>query len=396
MRRIRAYLQSGQATVELAIVGPVLLGLFALTLQGGVVISDQVNLQQDAYEGAQWAMSNRTTATLTGSGSTSITQHVQDQLCGSGKAIGASDAITRICRTGGVTITVTSNAATARSARPSDPLTALGLVDNAEAAVPACPNGGVNPWSLAVTQSGGVVTATMTGPNGTGSPSGSAATPVVTLVAMGLPTNTSGTPLWNPPVIGTSAQLAVQGSYNMKVTGVDQCGGQEAQGPRPISSGGSPATTVGIGTPVPHVDGVTPSCIHGATTLTINGQGFASGATVAFDYGFGAATFASTFISSTQITVSVPAPSTSDTDNVVVTNPGGTKAKLYNAVLNSPIAACPAGTGNVSGSSTPCNAAGGSGGGLEYTVKISWTETLIIPWITSGVGLSATERSFCQ
>jgi hypothetical protein len=29
-------------------------------------------------------------------------------------------------------------------------------------------------------------------------------------------------------------------------------------------------------------------------------------------------------------------------------------------------------------------------------VKISWTETLIIPWITSGVGLSATERSFCQ
>ena len=391
IRRIRHRLQSGQATLEMAFVGPILVGLFALTLQGGLVISDQVNIQQYAYDGAQWATSNRATATLTGSGSTSITQHVQDQICGAGKSIGASDAITRICRTGGLNITVAADNATAMRSGPRDWLAASGLVENAEAAAATCPVGGVNPWSLAVSQSAGVVTATMTGPNGSGSPSGAAATPVVTLVALGLPHSTNGTPLWNPPVIGTSSTLSIGGSFNLKVTAVDQCGGQEAQGPRPISSG-TGAGSLGTGAATPHVDGVTPACVHTATQLTINGQGFVAGATVMFDLG-GTATIIST--TATQIVVSVPAPGSADTDNLVVTNPSGAKAKLYNAVLNSPVAACPAiiATNNsLAGTTNPCPAGGAA---HEYTVTISWTETLIIPWITSGILLSSTEHSFC-
>ncbi|MEA2645162.1 MAG: TadE-like protein [Chloroflexota bacterium] len=75
----------GQALTEFALLAPVLLGFLALTLQGGIVISDQVNLEHYAYEGAQWAVANRTAAT-----SGTISGHIQDQLCGSGVAIGSS------------------------------------------------------------------------------------------------------------------------------------------------------------------------------------------------------------------------------------------------------------------------------------------------------------------
>jgi hypothetical protein len=185
------------------------------------------------------------------------------------------------------------------------------------------------------------------------------------------------------------------GTYNLKVSGTDQCGGQPANGPKTVSigtsSGAAPVDSV------PHIDGVTPSCLQIGvpSTLTINGQNFASGATVKFD--LSGVSYPTTFISSRQVTVAVTA-TTADTDNVVLTNPDGTQAKLFSAVLNA--VSCPGGTGNISGSSTACSAGAAAGyavgNGVEYTVKISWNEHLIIPWITDTVGLSATEHSFCQ
>jgi hypothetical protein len=403
IRRIRLCLELGQATVELAIIGPVLVGLFALTLQGGLVISDQVNLQHFAYEGAQWAVNNRTTATVT-----TVTNHIQDQICGNGKAIGASDGLTRLCSDGGLSINVSVGAATASTNQGAGWGSALGMVDNAEAAAPTCPR---DAWDLVVTPASGsgaagiTLTAKLTGPAGTGVP-GSTYPPVVDLSTLGMPLATSsGTPLWNPPTVsgsGLTSTMYIQttshtpaGTYNLKVSGTDQCGGQPANGPKTVSigtsSGAAPVDSV------PHIDGVAPSCLQIGvpSTLTINGQNFVSGATVKFD--LSGVSYPTTFISSRQVTVAVTA-TTSDTDNVVLTNPDGTQAKLFSAVLNA--VSCPGGTGNISGSSTACSAGAAAGyavgNGVEYTVKISWNEHLIIPWITDTVGLSATEHSFCQ
>jgi hypothetical protein len=405
IRGIRSCLQSGQATVELAVIGPLLVGLFALTLQGGLVISDQVNLQHFAYEGAQWAVTNRTTATVA-----SVTSHIQDQICGNGKAVGASDGLTRLCSDGGLSINVSVGAATASTQERAGWGSALGLVD-AQAAVPTCPRDG---WDLVVTPASGngaagvTITAKLTGPAGTGVP-GSTYPPVVDLSTLGMPLGTSaGTPLWNPPTLsgsGVTSTMYIQttshtpaGTYNLKVTGTDQCGGQPANGPKTVSIGTSSGAAPVVDS-VPHIDGVTPSCVRLGvpTTLTINGQNFVSGATVAFD--LSGVSYPTTFISARQVTVAVTA-TTADTDNIVLTNPNppGTQAKIFGAVVNA--ASCPGGTGNIAGSSTACSAGATAGyavgNGVEYMVTIAWNEHLIIPWITSTVGLSATEHAFCQ
>ena len=66
--------------MELALLMPFIVGLIVLTLQGGILTSDQVHLEHFAYEGALWAAANPSTASADPGGAPgtgSIAQHHQ-------------------------------------------------------------------------------------------------------------------------------------------------------------------------------------------------------------------------------------------------------------------------------------------------------------------------------
>lgn len=390
IKRIRGSMQRGQALTELALLLPVLAGFFALTLQGGVVLSDQVNLEHYAYEGGQWGVANRTTATTT-----DIENHIKTQMCGSGKSIGASDALTRFCRAGSLSITVTTGTISAEAPL----LNRLGVVRDALATT--CQSWTLGAADITVAQGASAnISASI-------SASGSGTAPVVTLSAGGLPSSLSnGTPVWNPPAttgtsvlnIAPSIHTDVKNYYTVTVRGVDQCGvTNEKEVHVNVTSGGGPGT-VTIAVPV-HIDGLLTVCIPigSGSTFTIKGAGFVSGATVTIGNGASAVTGTTSVSGSTSMAVTVPAPSAAGVYDVTVTNPDGTSTTLFNAitVATTCTVANPDPNG-VSGSSTTCAANGGSSSPLAYRVVITWNEQLLVPWLVSSFGMNATQRAFCQ
>lgn len=410
MRRLRGGMQQGQSLTEMALLVPVLAGFFALTLQGGLVISDQVNLQHYAYEGAQWAVANRTTATA-GAGGT-IAQHIQAQMCGtsagSPNPINTSSAVSRYCRDNTLSISVsTANTTAARG-----PGFQLGPwpVD-AEAAACQQWDLGASPSSsqsspISVAQGSSVdITASMTGVTGSGS------SPVATLSLAGVPTMptylSNGTPQFNPPTIGSGGSSKINiapsinttlGTYHLQVDGIDQCGGTPVSGGHDVwvnvTDGGGPGT---LSLPLNlHLDGVFPLCIPvgSPSSLTLHGVSFSAGASVVIGAGSSALTGTVTSNTSTQLGVTIPSPPTAGIFDATVTNGDGTSYTLANAVTVA--ASCPSpSAGTTSSANTAC-AAGAAGVATEYTVTITWTEKLIIPWISSNLGMTASQRAFCQ
>jgi hypothetical protein len=409
MRRIRATTQKGQALSEMAMLLPVVVGLFALTLQGGLVIDDQVNIQHAAYEGAQWAVGNRTTASAS-----AVQNHIYEQLCGldsSGtlKATGSSDALTRYCRDTSLTVTVSTTAATAQKPAARDPLFGPFVV-NAMATtcqqwdlnVTTSPSG--TPINLSTGQSA-TITVAMVGPNGAPNPTGSGSAPVVAVSAGPLPSGLSnGTPFMNPPTIstGNTSRITITpgnhtspGTYDVMIGGSDQCGNDPTSSTpqkdvKIVISGGSGPATPGFANIGLH--GLLPLCVPIGGALTINGQGL-SGATITV--GGQPAQIIST--GDNQIVVTVPTivlPSGQSSTKVSITaTTANGSSSLANAVTVGTCASTP--SPPAADAATPCFL-GGGGGATEYTIQIQWSETLVIPWLTNSLQLTANQRAFCQ
>jgi len=94
-----------------------------------------------------------------------------------------------------------------------------------------------------------------------------------------------------------------------------------------------------VGPPNPVINSLSPASVVAGSagfTLTLNGQGFASGATVQF----ASSQLSITFVSSTQITASVPANlvASAGTPLVEVINPGGGVSNLISFTINPPAA----------------------------------------------------------
>lgn len=420
IRPVRAAAQRGQALAELALSVPVLVGLFALTLQGGLVIDDQINLQHAAYEGVQWAVANRTTATTT-----DIQNHIYRQLCGVDSngnvyAVGASAALTRYCSSGGLVVSAATTGATGMLRPAGGPILAPLILD-AEAAT-------CQKWDLAIAvtwPAGGsdanngpvgagqtaTITVTLVGPDGAaGGPSGAGSSPLVTLSAANLPAGlTNGTPFLDPPTVSTAGSTSKMlitpsshtspGTYDIKFGGIDQCGNDPtSSSPEKdvvitITGGSGPANPPASNS---KIHGLLPICVPIGGNVLINGENFVAGSTVTIS-GQSAAV---TSVSGNQLVVVVPSGvlppgQTSGKVSVTVTNPDGTTVSLANAVT---VGNC---TGQVNpqnspGSATPCFLGGAGAGGTEYTVTITWTETLVIPWISRNISLAARMRGFCQ
>lgn len=414
IRSLLSSTQRGQALTELALLLPILCGFMAVTLQGGLVISDQVNLQHAAYEGAQWAIANRTTATV-GSGGT-IVSHIQDQLCGgNGHSYPYASAFFRYCRSGNLGISVTAvDQPTSLNHQGPGVLSRLGVVQDAEAA--SCKSWGLSvPTSITVQQgSSADISVSMTAPSGSGS------APVVTLTAMGLPPNLSnGTPQFNPPTLvsGVTSKLNIAPSsrtlssgspYTVHISGTDQCGGQPGNA-NSSGAGYDVQVTVTDG-PGPHtlslpldlhIDGLFPICLPlgSPQTITVNGANFVAGASFLLGAGSNQVSGTVNVTSSTQMTVTIPAINTSGVLDGTVVNPDGSSYTVANAVTVA--STCPSyGAGsnpaNLSGSSTPCAAGGAGEGGIQYKITITWHEPLLLPWLTNSLLLTASQTAFCQ
>jgi Flp pilus assembly protein TadG len=401
VRRRGALAQRGQSLVEFALAVPVLLGLLGLTLQGGVLISDQIGLAHAANEGAQWAASNPGSATTGDNGT--VATHVYQQLCGQGVAVGQTSATapTRFCTTAAPTVHVTSRTT------PTTMLMPPGSYRNA-ASDKKCQTWdlGASPTSIITTQGAQVqfsVSLTNIGGNNGDSE------PQVTLSAGGIPPGvTPGVPSFNPATIAigdasvlsfTTSTATPPGSYSISVNGTDQCQSGASSGTTTVD-----LTVTGSPVPAPTVSPNLPSIISTSVTsfvqaaggiTTLVGTNFQSGATVAI--GSTPATLV-TFVSSTQLLVTVPPGIPTGSYNITVTNPNGSSATLNNALTITLAAASP----------SPSASAGGGGGGVvvaacaptaggyEFVITISWAEPLFIPWVSRSFTLSASQYATCQ
>jgi Flp pilus assembly protein TadG len=401
MTRHRAVRQAGQSLTELALALPILTGLLALTLQGGVILSDQIGMAHVADEGAQWAAQNPTSATTGDAGT--VARHVYQQLCGQGVATGqtSSTSPTKFCRSSAPVVHVTSRATPTSAVFPS-PTGAVLAANNCKNWDPSASPGTIT------TAQGGQVQFSVSLVNvsgGNGQPD-----PLVALAAGNLPPGlTPGVPAFNPSSISpgstailnfTTSTSTPPGTYSISVTGTDQCNNGAA--------GGGPAVvTLNVtGTPVspPTANPVQPSVIStsvssfvqssgGVTTLI--GTNFASGATVQIG---GTAASLVTFLSSTSLIVTVPPGIPTGTYNITVTNPGGAAATLSNAITISLVAPSP--TASPTASSSPgggvTTACAPGSGNYEYVIQVTWTEPLYIPWLTQALQLTATQYAACQ
>ena len=286
-------MRRGQSTVELALMLPLISLLIAGTLQVGVLISDQIALNQAAYEGGLWAVANPLTATAdSGSTAGTISQHIMDQLCGSAAAPPSSDG-TRYCtHTAGVPdMRVTALSRTSSLAQGPT----LPFVTDAYAANCKKWKLTISPLSATITAGASqAITATLslTGQNGND--------PTVTLYAGGYPTKlVNGNPTFNPPSItasspGNVATLTIAtrtdtppGTYTISISGQDNCGGSPSAGSgsttltvnAPVAPSPTP-TPVPAGTPT--VTAVSPSsvCAGVLSSITVSGTNFVSGDTV--------------------------------------------------------------------------------------------------------------------
>ncbi|HEV3231119.1 MAG TPA: TadE/TadG family type IV pilus assembly protein [Candidatus Dormibacteraeota bacterium] len=401
MRRSR-----GQSTVELALILPFLVGLFTLALQGGQLISDQINLTQAAADGAEWAAINVTTQ-----GDTAIRTHVMDQLCGAGGSPSTpASGATKYCN---ATLTVTVSARTAPTSQ--GPAAAPG--PRATGAVLGAKTG-CKSWNISVTPVAGnpsPVTQSTTlqylvqlnVQNG----GGNLLDPIVSLSGNGFPNNTfPGSPTFNPPSVSsagsastlniTTTQGTTPGTYTVSVSGLDQCNNGPAAGNVQFT-----ITVNGTGPPSPSP--CTPPSIlsvvpitaqNGSITgVTILGSGFGSGSTVSFG---GSAASLVTIVSATQITAVLPA--------------GGLSPGVYTMTVSAPSGQCLVSSNNsLTICSGPCptpGLGGGGGGGstqnpcatsalpnhYQTVIAIAWQEPLFVPWFNSAVTLNATQYLYCQ
>jgi hypothetical protein len=390
----------GQSTIELALLLPVMVLLIAGTLQVGVLISDQLALNQAAYEGGLWAVANPGTATVDGGTPGSISRHILAQLCGSRSGPPSTDG-TRFCsHTQGVPdITVSTTSRTSSLALAP----ALPFVTDAYA--DAC-----NPWRLGISPASATITAgstqvitvtlTVTG--------GGQNDPTVTLFAGGYPANlANGNPTFNPPSITISpanvSRLNVAtrvdtppGTYRITISGQDDCGGSPNAGSGVVSlTVNAPAAASPSPSPSPSpaaalaVSAVSPNsiCSGTATSIAVTGSGFVSGATVTA--GANAATSV-TVTSPSQLTAAFPAL-TAGTYNITVALPSGASASLVNALTVA--AACP--TPSPPASSGTCAAGSGR---YQTVITITFSEPLIagLTSATPYVPVTARQVVYCQ
>ena len=392
----------GQSTVEAAIIAPFIIGMILLTLQVGLLTSDQVNLQQTAYDAGLWAVANRSTADAT-----AIQRHIYRALCGTDGFSPASGAPTRYCRTsagagqaGYLSVTVNAqNNANAMAPLPSP----TGAVLSA-----ATCNGfdltSVTTDNASITAGTGVATITTTIRD-----AGGGTVSHVTLSASGYP-DTLGRPTFNPPNAypasaggTTTATFQVQtpaavqtGTYTITISGVDQCGNGPSGGSKTIDitvtpGAAQPSPTTLLSVP-PFIGTLVPTCLAPSATLTINGLHFTAGATVTIG---GLAATNVTWISATQLTATVPAAA-DGLHNVTITNPDGGTAQVVDA-LSTKSAGCPSPSGGGAATTGVC-AAGDTTHNIRLVIRITWNEPLVVPWLASAApyySLTATQDAWC-
>jgi len=378
---------------------PIIALVIAGTLQVGVLISDQLALNQAAYEGGLWAVSNPSTAGVDGGTAGTISQHVLAQLCGTRTGPPSTDG-TRYCThvqgVPDITVTTTSRASSLAQA-PFSPF----VVD---ARADAC-----NPWRLGVSPatatitagSNQVITVTLTVTSGQNND------PTVTLYAGGYPTNlANGNPTFNPPSIsvapGNVSTLTIRtrvdtppGTYRISISGQDDCGGSPTAGSgsvsltvnAPVSASPSPTASPSPASGAPTVSGVspTPICSGSATSLTVSGSNFVSGATVTA--GSTAATSV-TVASSSQLTAALPAL-TAGTYNITVSIPAGTSGTQLNALTVAASCATPSPVGG----SASCAAGAGR---YQTVITITFYEPMIVGLASATPYLTVTARQVAQ
>jgi hypothetical protein len=403
---VRRARQAGQALTEMALAVPFIVGLLALTLQGGLVISDQVNIEHFAYEGAQWAVSHPDQT------ANQVRDHIYKQMCGgTASSPSVSATSTRYCLQepaglANLVVSVTAPA-TPSAMRRAAPFNSGVL------AAATC-----NPWYLTVTASTAPPSSpgVSEGANSTATyvvnlhvTGGSGSDPVVTLSASGYPPGlANGSPRFNPPAISSSGgsygsqsnllvstgSATVAGSYSMLVTGQDQCG----NGPSSVAS--IPTLSIqGAGTyTVPAVPAAVtvnllkdPICANTPSVVTITGTGFQAGATVTLSSGTATVT---SVTSSTQIVSTLTAGA--GIYNIIVTNPDtsqGVGAGVLRVVTGSP---CP--PVQPAATARPCAAVAGSS--YRFHITITWIEPIALPLFTTNVPpsttLTAIQDAFCQ
>ncbi|MFN2465669.1 MAG: TadE/TadG family type IV pilus assembly protein, partial [Candidatus Dormibacteria bacterium] len=347
-RRSRA----GQSAVELALALPFILGLLAVTLQGGLIISDQVQLEHYTYEGTQWALSNLDTATIdAGATPGTISQHVYAQLCGGATSAPANTG-TRFCAAGAGNLHVTT------TQRPT-PVSLLPhpWVDAGAACTVKNWQLAVSPGSQTVTAGGSATyTVTLTESQGAGQ------SPTVKLSLSGYPATVTGAPVINPPTVttvgagGNTATITVDtkattvaGTYTLSVGGVDQCNGGPSSGASTAAlviqgsvaqQGGGTNQTVLPPQVLAVTSSILPVCINAGVSFTISGANFQPGATVVIAQD-PAAQVIYNGPSSLVATYTTGIP-TFGNFGVTVTNPDGTSATLLNSAA---VANCTGGGG---------------------------------------------------
>lgn len=384
----------GQSLVELALVMPVLLGLFGLILQGGLIFSDQIGLEHAASEASAWAEQNPQTATAGDTGT--VAQHISQQLCGATDLnfTTSASAPTKYCQSGTLTVHVTVRSTPTSMVGPQATGAVLGATNCKAWDLSATPT------SLSVGQSSQVSYQVSLIDQG-----GGGQDPQVALSATQTPSGvTPGVPYFNPGHIGfgqtatiqfTTSTLTVPGIYTIHLTGIDQCNSKSASGndtlvtlqvtgpsPTPSPTPSSPAPTV-VSTSVASMT----QAAGGVTSLT--GTNFMSGITASI--GATAASSVS-FISSTRVDVTVPAGLTPGTYNITVTNTDGQAGVLTNGLTIT--------VGSPAPSPSPvplaANACAPSAGSYEYIVVISWTDPLFVPWTSASLPLTAAQYAACQ
>ncbi|MFN2464379.1 MAG: IPT/TIG domain-containing protein [Candidatus Dormibacteria bacterium] len=405
----------GQSTVELALIAPFVVGILALVLQGGVLISDQVALEQFAYAGAQWSTSMGGAATPA-----QIQNYVANIMCsGTGSATSPPSAVppilpstsaTRFCAAepSGVpqlTLATTPQLVSVKPASvsmrsPVDlPVPIMGVL----AAPSTCQT-----WGLNASLSSSTVVAG--GASGTGSttvnisftansPGGNPTDvwPVVTLDGGTWPPGLSPqTPVPSPQQISPAGSGAPAGSastssvtinttvatppgtYHFSINGLDQCnphggpkGGNTAldlvvQG----TVGASPASG---GT---QISGIQPPsvCAGTGTLINILGNGFAAGMTA---YIGNSPLTGNTVVNPNDMQATTPAVAPGVYNITIFDSTGKPVANAAGAVTA--LAVCNAGSPSPL-VTAPCAAGATS---TEAVITITWNEPLAIPIFTS-------------
>jgi hypothetical protein len=397
-------MKRGQSTTELALLLPLIGLLIAGTLQVGVLISDQLALNNAAYEGGLWAVANGQTATADGGTAGTTAQHILAQLCGTQAGPPSTDG-TRYCkRTAGIpdlTVSVSSRTSSL-AARPKIPFVTDAYAD------------GCNLWRLAlspatatiVAGSSQVFTTTLS------ITAGQSDDPTVTLSTSGYPPNlVNGNPTFNPPSVTQSpantSRLTIStrvdtppGTYRISISGQDGCGrGPDGGGgsvtlivtaaasPSPSPSAGASPSPSPVSGP-PTISSVSPASLCAATvsTIALTGTNFAAGATVAV----GTTNATSVTVSSaTQLSAVIPAMA-AGTYNVAVTVSGNTATQV-DAVSVLPVCAAtpsPAAT-------TACAAGSGR---YQTVITINFYEPLVIGLTSATPYIKVTARHIvhCQ